>query len=125
MWEVNDFVWLMTTNPGVTFPIVLPKIYDVAKFYWAPEIRLIAIAVLRTMQANDQKAFDIVGTSMAKIQSLELIKSTSKASRWKYLIANFEENQQMRRAKTHMLPRLFEGADRAVRAEKRSPHGRS
>jgi hypothetical protein len=106
MGEVNDFVWFMTTNPGVTFPIVLPKIYDVAKFEWNPEIRVIAMA------------FDIVGTNMVKIQSLELIRGACMASRWMYLIANLEENQRMRRAKMHMLPRLFEGAGRIVRAKK-------
>jgi hypothetical protein len=108
----------MTTNPGVTFPIVLPKIYDVAKFYWNPEIRLIATAVLRTMQANDQRVFDIVGTNLIEIQSLELNKKASKASRWIYLITNFEENQQIRRDKMQILPKLFEGADHIVRAQK-------
>jgi serine/threonine-protein phosphatase 2A regulatory subunit B' len=120
MWEVNDFVWFMTTNPGVTFPIVLPRIHDVVKFYWAPEIRLLATAVLRTMQANDQRVFDIVGVSMTKIQSLELIERAGKASRWKYLITNFEENEQIRRVKMRVMSRLFEGVYCVFRAKKRS-----
>jgi hypothetical protein len=76
------------------------------------------MAVLRTTQAGDQTAFDTVGTNMTKIRSLEFIERASRACKSMCLIANFEDNQQIRRVKMHMLLWLFEGPGRIIQAKK-------
>jgi serine/threonine-protein phosphatase 2A regulatory subunit B' len=111
MWEVNDFVWLMTSNPAVTYPIVCPTVYETGRSYWQPEIRFLAAAVLKTMQANDERAFDAVGKNLRKIQSLEIMKGFNRAAKWKYLIYTYEPESRMRNRKLHFLSVLFPGCE--------------
>jgi serine/threonine-protein phosphatase 2A regulatory subunit B' len=111
MWEVNDFVWLMTSNPAVTFPIVCPAIYEIGRSYWQPEIRFLAAAVLKTMQVNDERAFNLVGKNLRKIQSLEIMEGLTRAAKWKYLICTYEEEMRARNRKLHVLSVLFPGCE--------------
>jgi serine/threonine-protein phosphatase 2A regulatory subunit B' len=111
MWEVNDFVWLMTSNPAVTFPIVCPTVYETGRSYWQPEIRFLAAAVLKTMQLNDERAFNAVGKNLRKIQSLEIMKGFTRAAKWKYLICTYENELRTRNRKLHMLSVLFPGCE--------------
>jgi serine/threonine-protein phosphatase 2A regulatory subunit B' len=111
MWEVNDFVWFMTVNPAVTFPIVCPAIYETGLSYWQPEIRFLAASVLKTMQLNDERAFDAVGRNLRKIQSLEIMKGFNRAAKWKYLICTYESEPRIRNRKLHVLSVLFPGCE--------------
>jgi hypothetical protein len=111
MWEVNDFVWLMTSNPAVTFPTVVTKIFEVGRSYWSPEIRFLAAAVLRTMKLNNERSFDAVGKNLRKIQSLEIMKGFTAAAKWKYLIFTYEEEAIAKSWKLHMLSVLFDGCE--------------
>jgi hypothetical protein len=111
MWEVNDFVWFMTSNPAVTFPIVCPVIYETGRSYWQPEIRFLAAAVLKTMQLNDERAFDAVGKNLRKIQSLEIMKGFNRVAKWKYLICTYEQETRVQNRKLHLLSVLFPGCE--------------
>jgi serine/threonine-protein phosphatase 2A regulatory subunit B' len=111
MWEVNDFVWLMTSNPAVTFPTVVTKLFEVGRSYWLPEIRFLAAAVLKIMKLNSERSFDAVGKNLRKIQSLEIMKGFTSAAKWKYLIFTYEEEAIAKSWKLHMLSVLFDGCE--------------
>jgi serine/threonine-protein phosphatase 2A regulatory subunit B' len=112
MWEINDFVWFMTIRPVITFPIIVPTIYEVARSYDSPEVRSLATAVLRTIQLNDGRAFELIGKSLTTIQSIELMKMADRAANWKWLISNDEGDRRERTRKLMMLSTLFEGYER-------------
>jgi hypothetical protein len=112
MWEINDFVWFMTVQPVVTFPTIVPTIYEVGRAYDSPEIRFLAAAVLRTIQLNDGRAFELIGKSLTTIQSIELMKKADRAAKWKLLISNYEADRRERTRKLMMLSTLFEGYER-------------
>ena len=111
MWEVNDFVWFMITDPGITYPLLIPKLLETGKTYWQPDIRILSAAVMAVMQVNQEKYFDAVGKNMKKIVSHELCQGMTRASKWKYLISNFEEDRKRRKTQLHILSVLFAGCE--------------
>ena len=111
MWEVGDFVWVMTSVPGVTYPMFLPKLLEIGKTYWNPDIRILAASVAYVMQQNDARYFDAVGRNLKKLVSLDLVKSMTRAAKWKYLIFTFEEDRKRQDEQVHLLSTLFSGCD--------------
>jgi hypothetical protein len=112
MWEINDFVWFMIVRPVITFPIIVPTIYEVGRTSDRPEIRFLAAAVLRTIQLNNGRAFQLIGKSLTTIQSIELMQKADRAAKWKWLISNYEANRRQRTRKLMLLSTLFEGYER-------------
>lgn len=111
MWEINDFVWLVTMSPSITYPMIIPKLLETGKTYWHPEMRILSAAVLNTMQLNDKRYFTAVGTNMKKIVSLDIMKGMTRAAKWKYLITTFEEDHRRKRRQLQTLSMLFDGCE--------------
>lgn len=111
MWEVPDFVWLMTKLPSLTYPMFLPKILEIGKTHWSQDVRNLAASVAYVMQKNEARYFDAVGRNMKKLVSLELMKAMTRAAKWKYLIFTFEEDSNRREMQMHVLATLFSGCE--------------
>jgi hypothetical protein len=111
MWEVNDFAWMMAQNPAVSYPLLIPHIFEAGRTYWLPEIRFLCAAVLRTMQENDDRAFNAVGVNLRKIQSLDLTRGLDRAAKWKFLICTHESDPHKKAWNLHMLAALFDGCE--------------
>ena len=111
MWEVGDFVWLITMVPGLTYPMFIPKILEVGKTSWDPEIRSLCASVMQVMQQNEPRYFDAVGKTLKKLVSLELMKGMTRAAKWKYLIHRFEADDVRKEQQLHILSTIFEGCE--------------
>lgn len=111
MWEINDFVWLMTIEPAISYPLLIPSIFEVGKTYWNPEIRLIASSVLNVMRMNNQILFDATGENLKKLKSVTIMNGLTRAAKWKYLIVNYEKDQNEKKKKLFFLSQLFDGLE--------------
>lgn len=111
MWEINDFVWMMTVEPAVSYPLLIPSIFEVGKIYWNPEIRLIASSVLNIMRLNNQKMFDATGENLKKLKSVSIMNGLTRAAKWKYLIMNYENDLNEKKKKLFYLSQLFDGLE--------------
>lgn len=111
MWEVNDFVWLMTVEPSISYPLLIPTIYEVGLSYWNLEIRLIASAVLAIMNANNRQIFEATGKNLKKLKSVTIMNGLTRAAKWKYLIITYENDPKLKRNKLSRLSRLFDGCE--------------
>ena len=111
MWEVNDFVWLMTVEPNVSYPLIIPTLYEVGVSYWNPEIRLITSAVLNNLRQNNEEAFIATGENLKKIKSVSIMNGLTRGAKWKYLISNYSEDSDEKISKLHTLSRLFDGLE--------------
>ncbi|OHT07078.1 hypothetical protein TRFO_05274 [Tritrichomonas foetus] len=114
MWEINDFVWMMVSKPEISYPLIIPILYEVASTYWTFEIRSYATAVLNVMNLNNKNMFTIVGLNLRKIQNEFILKSMERGEKWKYLVNNFEEGKRAKRIKLKMISSLFVGCDAKV-----------
>lgn len=111
MWEVNDFVWFVITDPGISYPMLVPKLLETGKTYWQPDIRILSAAVLAVMKLNQEKYFDAVGKNMKQIVSHELVQGMTRAAKWKYFIQTFEEDKRRKNRQLRTLSMLFPGSE--------------
>lgn len=111
MWEINDFVWMMTVEPAISYPLLIPSIFEVGKTYWNPEIRLIASSVLNIMRLNNSILFDATGENLKKLKSVTIMNGLTRAAKWKYLIVNYEKDQNEKKKKLFHLSQLFDGLE--------------
>jgi hypothetical protein len=96
LWEIPDFVWLMTQHPTVSYALVLTKIYDAATAHWSPVIRGLGTAVLKVMRENNQVYFDTVGFAMKKMQQNSVAGECERTAKWVGLV-NRVEDENMRK----------------------------
>lgn len=111
MWEINDFVWLTVCKPEISYPLIVPSIYEVAYSYWLDDARMYATAVLNVLSINNKEVFLALGSNLKKIQSNFILKNLDSGSKWINLIQNFENSKRVRRIKMDAVSSLFVGCD--------------
>ena len=111
LWEIGDFVWLVTYNSKMTYPIIVPKIYQAAVTHWHAEIRCVATAVLQVLRQNDVMAFDSVGVTLKQIASAEALQSMTKGKTWAQLIHHPDISNSVKRTALSMVRQLFVGCE--------------
>lgn len=111
MWEVNDFVWMMTIEPAISYPLLIPSLFEVGITYWNPEIRLIVSSVLNVMKMNNEQVFVAAGENLKKLKSVKIMNGLTRAAKWKYLIVNYEKDQNEKKMKLFHLSQLFDGLE--------------
>ena len=111
MWEINDFVWMMVVKPNISYPLIIPKIFEVASSYWNPDICIYATAVLNILNLNNKESFRVVGENLKNIQNRFILNSLERGEKWRYLIQNYEENAKEKHVKQKIIANLFIGCD--------------
>lgn len=117
MWEVNDFVWMIVMKSEISYPLILPSLYEVCSTYWLADNRLLAAAVLNTLNLNNKIMFQAVGANLKKIQNAYIMKDLEKGSQWHKLIQTFEKSKKKRKVQMSILSSLYIGCDAFVSNE--------
>ena len=111
MWEINDFVWLTVVKPEISYPLIIPSLFEVASSYWLEDCRLYASAVLNVLNINNKTMFLAVGSNLKKIQSNFILKNLDSGSMWIDLIQNFEKSKKLKKLKMEIVSKIFVGCD--------------
>lgn len=115
MFEVNDFVWLMTIHPELTYPMLVSQLFITCRTYWNPDLRVISSAVLTILRMNNLLVFDQVGKNLANLESSKIMVGFDRAGKWKYLITTYERSSKRRKYKLQWLSRLFVGCEPIIK----------
>lgn len=118
MWEINDFVWLTVVKPDISYPLLIPSLYEVASSYWKVECRMFAAAVLNVLSINNKTVFLAVGSNLKKIQNLFILKNLDTGNKWINLIQNYESSKNLKKIKMEIVSSIFIGCD-AIRGKQK------
>lgn len=111
LFEINDFVWFLTEQPEVSYPLIIPALFKTAKAHWSLDIRDMAVAVLNVLRENNPHIFNALGEAIRVIESNELIRGIKRAQKWKYIVDNFESSKIKRDTKLNTLSSIFVGCE--------------
>lgn len=111
MWEINDFVWLTVVKPDISYPLIIPSLYEVASSYWLDDCKMYATAVLNVLNINNKAMFLTVGSNLKKIQNNFILKNLDSGSKWINLIQNSDNSKRNKKMKIEIVASLFVGCD--------------
>ncbi|EAY08849.1 hypothetical protein TVAG_050840 [Trichomonas vaginalis G3] len=111
LFDINDFVWLMTEVPGDVYPSLIPSLYECAKIHWDGDARNLALACLNVLRDNNRKIFNVVGKAMKMLENQRIVTDIKRAMKWKELIDNFETSKRNKLRKYEILSYIFDGCE--------------
>jgi len=109
LWEINDFVWLVTQNAEVSYPMIVPRIFETATTHWHDGIAVMATAVLGVLRVNNYVVFDAIGFRVRELVRHEALSSVDRAEKWQSLIGAFGASQGDRDERLRRLRAIFVG----------------
>ena len=119
LFDINDFVWLITEKPEDSYPVLIPSLFAAANTHWDVDSRDLSVAVLNVMRDNHPKIFNVVGKAMKSIENNKIMKIMERGLKWQILIENFEEDEDERKRKSEMVSILFVGCEHIAKGSKK------
>ena len=119
LFDINDFVWLITEKAQDSYPILIPSLFNAANTHWDPDSRDLAVAVLNVMRDNNHKIFNIVGKALKTIENSKIMNIMERGLKWQILIENFEDNPHERKVKSELVSILFIGCEHIAKNPKK------
>lgn len=111
LFDINDFVWLMTEVPGDVYPSLIPSLYECAKIHWDDDSRALALACLNVLRDNNRRIFSVVGKAMKTLENQRMLNDIQRALKWKELIDRFEVSKRRKLQKYEILSYIFDGCE--------------
>jgi serine/threonine-protein phosphatase 2A regulatory subunit B' len=82
LWKSDYFVQLMAQFAGTTFPVIIPYLYRCGSNHWNPQIKNIAISVLRICMQTAPEIYEEVKKAMQQIEEVLLERRTAEMGAW-------------------------------------------
>jgi serine/threonine-protein phosphatase 2A regulatory subunit B' len=82
LWKSDYFVQLMAQFATITFPVIIPYLYRCGSNHWNPQIKNIAISVLRICMQTAPEIYEEVKKAMQQIEEVLLERRTAEMGAW-------------------------------------------
>jgi serine/threonine-protein phosphatase 2A regulatory subunit B' len=82
LWKSDYFVQLMSQFAGTTFPVIVPYLYRCGSNHWNPQIKNIAISVLRICMQTSPDIYEEVKKAMQQIEDVLTQRRMAEMGAW-------------------------------------------
>jgi serine/threonine-protein phosphatase 2A regulatory subunit B' len=111
LWECDAFLQLIAMQSELTFPLLIPAIFQTATVHWCSDVKVLALNSMRVLKGCDVEMFESIGREFKQNESQRVMNELKHGRFWGSLIETYETSAAAREKKSKQLEQIFVGCE--------------